>query len=89
MDEHTRHANPDWESMTPAQVVGAVIYELYTPVSALGSYLNRLTAEDDPMSEEEYELLFEQMQEAVNQLSKTVVQLKHYARDHLDESPPA
>ncbi len=66
--------------MTPQQVLSMLAYELYNPVSILGSHLNRLVSEDDPLTEEEYEQIFEQMQDAVRQLSRTVVHLKQYAQ---------
>jgi polyphosphate kinase len=74
------HDAHDWDQLSPAQVIAAVVYELYHPVSILSSDLNRITADDDPLTEEEYEDIFEQMQEAVRQLSKTVVNLKRYTQ---------
>ncbi len=83
MNEQTsRYESPPWEGLTPTQVLATVVQELYNPVSLLGRHLNRLTGEDDPLTEEEYESLFEQMDGAVRQLSKTVVSLKRYAREH-------
>lgn len=79
MSEHaSRFDTQDWELMTPREVLAALVYELYNPVSALGSHLNRLTGEDDPLSEEEYEAIFDQMQQSVRQLSRTVVHLRRY-----------
>jgi tRNA C32,U32 (ribose-2'-O)-methylase TrmJ len=83
MSEHaSRHDVQDWSTLTPSQVLALLVYELYTPVSSLSTHLNRITTDDDPLTEEEYEALFEQMQKAVRQLSKTVVNLRRYVQDH-------
>jgi K+-sensing histidine kinase KdpD len=73
-----------WEGLAPTQVLDALVYELYNPVSTLGSQLKRLTDDDDPISEEEYEEIFTQMHNAVRQLSKTVVNLKRYNEGRKD-----
>ncbi len=70
-----------WQGLSPEQVLTTVVYELYNPISLLGSHLNRLTADDDPITEEEYDIIFEQMQESVRHLSKIVVNLKRYTRN--------
>jgi hypothetical protein len=77
-DQPTRPDNQNWDKLSPEQVLEALVYELYHPVSTLGSQLKRLTGDDDPISEEEYEAIFAQMDSAVRQLSKTVVHLKRY-----------
>ncbi len=88
MSESTsRHEAHDWEDLTPDQVLTSIVYELYSPVSLLGSKLNRLTGDEDPLTEEEYEAIFTQMQEAVDQLSKTVVNLKRYTKARLPDPP--
>jgi len=80
MSEQTVRQDPQhWESLQPDQVVDNLIYEIYNPVSLLGSQLKRLTDDDDPLSEEDYEAIFEQMHQAVRQLSRTVVHLKRYS----------
>ncbi|MEI7771621.1 MAG: hypothetical protein WCI67_16635 [Chloroflexales bacterium] len=74
-------ARPDpqqWERLRPEQVIDSLIYEIYNPVSLLGSQLKRLTDDDDPISEDDYDAIFEQMHQAVRQLSRTVVHLKRY-----------
>lgn len=79
MNEPTNRVDSQhWDGLAPQQVLDALVYELYSPVSMLGSQLKRLTDDDDPISEEEYEEIFEQMHNAVRQLSKTVVNLKRY-----------
>lgn len=75
-DTHT------WENLSPEQVLATLVYEVYSPVSLLSSHLNRLTDDNDPLTEEEYESLFEQMQTAVRQLSILVVNLKRYTQEH-------
>lgn len=82
MSEHTiRHDTSNWESLPPNEVLAALVYELYNPVSLLGSHLNRLVSENDPLTEEDYDTIFEQMQTAVHRLSKTVVSLRRYVQD--------
>lgn len=74
-----RRTDPQhWERLTPEQLLDLLVYELYTPVSILGSQIKRLVDDEDPLSEEEYEVIFEQMSNAVRQLSTTVVALKRY-----------
>ncbi|MEI6179487.1 MAG: hypothetical protein WCP31_01935 [Chloroflexales bacterium] len=70
-----------WMNLTPEQVLEQVVQHLYGPVSILGNQLKRLTEDDDSLSEEEYEAIFTHMHHAVNQLSKTVVQLKRYSEE--------
>ncbi|NTU81691.1 MAG: hypothetical protein HGA45_20315 [Chloroflexales bacterium] len=79
-----QHHRPDiqhWINLTPDQVLEQLTQLLYSPVSLLGSQLKRLTDDDDPISEDEYEAIFATMHNAVNQLSKTVVQLKRYSEE--------
>lgn len=81
MNDQQRPDTQHWETYTPEQVLDLLVYELYSPVSILGSQLKRLTDDDDPLSEDDYEAIFEQMHNAVRQLSKTVVHLKRYSED--------
>nr|WP_044200849.1 hypothetical protein [Oscillochloris trichoides] len=78
-DQTVRQDPQQWDSLQPDQVIDHLIYEIYNPVSLLGSQLKRLTDDDDPLSEEDYEAIFEQMHHAVRQLSRTVVHLKRYS----------
>ncbi|NTV62984.1 MAG: hypothetical protein HGA65_05540 [Oscillochloris sp.] len=78
-EQSIRHDPQQWESLPPDQLVDSLIYEIYNPVSLLGSQLKRLTDDDDPLSEEDYEAIFEQMHQAVRQLSRTVINLKRYS----------
>ncbi len=78
-EQPTRLDPQQWDSLQPEQVIDKLIYDLYNPVSLLGSQLKRLTDDDDPLSEEDYESIFEQMHNAVRQLSRTVVHLKLYS----------
>ncbi len=83
MGEHpTRSDIHEWDHLPPDKVLGAIVYELYNPVSLLGSHLKRLTDDDDPLTEDDYDEIFDQMQAAVRQLSKTVVQLKRYTQKY-------
>ncbi len=85
-EQPIRHDSHTWDGMTPDQVLAALVYELYNPVSLLGSHLKRLTDDDDPLTEEDYESIFAQMHGAVRQLSKTVVHLKRYTQDRSQEA---
>ncbi len=88
MQKHTgRHEEQDWDNLAPEEVLALVVYELYNPVSLLGSQLNYITNDEDPLTEEEYEHIFQQMQEAVDQLSKTVVNLKRYTSTNQLNTP--
>jgi hypothetical protein len=78
-EQPTRPDLQQWENLRPEQVIDSLIYEIYNPVSLLGSQLKRLTDDDDPLSEEDYEAIFEQMHQAVRQLSRTVVHMKRYS----------
>ena len=76
---HTPTEPHPWADMTPDQVLDMLVYELYTPVSALGSEVDRLSTgafEDDELG-----LLLAQIREAVNALSRLVVTLKLYTVD--------
>lgn len=72
----------NWDHLSPEQVLKTLVYEIYSPVSLLGSQLKRLTDDEDPLTEDDYEQIFAQMDTAVRQLSKTVVHLKRYTNDH-------
>lgn len=78
-DPSTRPDSQQWDNLRPEQVIDSLIYEIYHPVSLLGSQLKRLTDDEDPISEDDYEAIFEQMHQAVRQLSRTVVHLKRYS----------
>ncbi|PDW03865.1 hypothetical protein [Candidatus Viridilinea mediisalina] len=81
MSEKRRTGPLGWNQLTPEQIIDLLVKELYGPVSILGSQLKRLTDDDDPISEEEYEEIFAHMHHAVNHLSTTVVQLKRYSEE--------
>lgn len=80
-EQAPRHDLQDWSELTPEQLVEQLVHHLYSPVSILGSQLKRLTDDEDPISEDEYEMIFNTMHNAVNQLSRTVVQLKRYSEE--------
>lgn len=82
-----RHENQPWEQLTPEQLIEQLVHQLYGPVSLLGGQLKRLTDDDDPLSEEEYEAIFALMHNAVNQLSRTVVELKRYGEAQKRSKP--
>jgi len=74
--------------MTPDEVLDALLYELYTPISALGNEIDRLST--GAFEDEELMTLLGQMREGVNHLSKLVVTLKRYtAERHGTAGAPA
>ena len=71
-----------WEHLPPDEVLKVLVMELYHPVSLLGSHLKRITDDEDPLTEDDTEEIFEQMHNAIRQLSKTVVNLKRYTQEN-------
>lgn len=68
-----------WTDLTPAQVLDKLVPELYAPVSALGSDVDRLASgsfEDDDLP-----AMLDHIREHVNALSRLVVALKRYTKD--------
>ena len=73
------HEPHPWADKTPDDVLQALVYELYGPVSALGNEIDRLST--GAFEDEELIALLGQMREGVNHLSKLVVLLKRYAAE--------
>ena len=76
-DAHAAHEPHPWLDLTPDEVLDRLIHELYAPVSALGSEVDRLasgTFEDDDLLP-----LLDQIRENVNALGRLVVTLKRYS----------
>ena len=92
-DLHPSHEPHPWSELAPDQVLEALVYELYAPVSALGNEVDRLAT--GAFEDEELLELIEQIREAVNSLGRVVVALKQYTAERrsttsLDtETPPA
>jgi acyl carrier protein phosphodiesterase len=87
MGDHTaRYDHQSWENLSPDEVLEALIRELYNPVSLLGSQIKRLVDDEDPMTEDEYEASFAQMDTAVRQLSRIIVNLKRYTQERKNPS---
>jgi hypothetical protein len=78
-----------WDDKTPEEVLEALVYELYPPVSALGDEIDRLVT--GAFADEELTMLLEQLRAGVNQLSRIVVALKRYTAEHRAQGdrPPA
>ncbi|MFL5806117.1 MAG: hypothetical protein ACJ8CR_30835 [Roseiflexaceae bacterium] len=81
-DPHAAHEPHPWVDLTPDQVLEKLVHELYAPVSALGSEVDRLASgafEDDDLLG-----LLDQIRENVNMLGRLVVMLKRYTseREH-------
>lgn len=79
-----QHDPHPWSEMSPNQVLDTLVYELYGPLSALGSEVDRLSTgafEDDDLVD-----LLAQIREHVNVLSRVVVTLKRYNSEHRDDN---
>ena len=78
-DSNASHEPHPWADKTPDEVIRALVYELYAPVSALGEEMNRLSTgafEDEELTE-----LLSQLRAGVDHLSRLVVLLKRYATE--------
>jgi hypothetical protein len=76
-DAHAAHEPHPWLDLTPDEVLDRLVHELYAPVSALGSEVDRLASgafEDDDLLS-----LLDQIRENVNALGRLVVTLKRYS----------
>ena len=85
-DSNASHEPHPWADKTPDDVLRALVYELYTPVSALGEEVDRLSTgafEDEDLTE-----LLDQMRAGVNHLSRLVVLLKHYTAERHEAIQP-
>jgi hypothetical protein len=69
-----------WDDKTPEQVLDALVYELYTPVSALGDEIDRLSS--GAFVDDELLTLLGQLRAGVSHLSRIVVALKRYTSEH-------
>jgi hypothetical protein len=79
-DAHAAHEPHPWLDLTPDEVLERLVHDLYTPVSALGSEVDRLASgafEDDDLLP-----LIDQIRENVNALGRLVVILKRYSVEH-------
>ena len=78
-DPQATHEPHPWLDLTPDDVLDRLVHELYTPVSALGSEVDRLasgTFEDDDLIP-----LLHQIRENLNALGRLVVTLKRYTSE--------
>ncbi|HEU5099245.1 MAG TPA: hypothetical protein VFU22_09510 [Roseiflexaceae bacterium] len=81
---HDSHEPHPWADKTPDDVLQALVYELYPPVSALGNEIDRLST--GAFDDEDLIGLIEQMREGVDQLSRLVVLLKRYAAERHEQA---
>ena len=81
---HDSHEPHPWADKAPADVLQALVYELYAPVSALGNEIDRLST--GAFEDEELIGLLAQMREGVDHLSRLVVLLKHYTAERHDQA---
>ena len=84
-DAHISHEPHPWADKTPDEVLRALVYELYPPVSALGQEMDRLST--GAFEDEELIVLLAQLREGVDHLSRLVVLLKRYTTERQDEQP--
>ncbi|KAB8142559.1 hypothetical protein F8S13_13440 [Chloroflexia bacterium SDU3-3] len=75
-----------WAGLSTNELLSMVVYELYGPVSALGSEVDRLSRGE--FDDDELLTLIDQMRDATNQLSRLVVTLKRYTADLPPEPAP-
>ena len=75
-ESHEPHA---WDDLTPDQVLDQLVHDLYTPVSALGSEVDRLAS--GAFDDEELLGLLDHIRENVNALGRLVVALKRYTSE--------
>jgi hypothetical protein len=83
-DAHATHEPHPWLDLTPDEVLDRLVHDLYTPVSALGSEVDRLASgafEDDDLL-----ILLGQIRENVNALGRLVVMLKRYSVERHSDS---
>ena len=84
-DAHAAHEPHPWLDLTPDQVLDRLVHDLYAPVSALGSEVDRLASgafEDDDLL-----ALLDQIRENVNALGRLVVTLKRYSLERHSDTP--
>jgi hypothetical protein len=78
-EPHAAYEPHPWVDLTPDQVLDKLVHELYAPVSALGSEVDRLASgafEDDDLLG-----LLDHIRENVNALGRLVVTLKRYTSE--------
>jgi hypothetical protein len=85
-DSNASHEPHPWADKTPDEVLRALVYELYVPVSALGSEMDRLST--GAFEDEELTTLLAQLREGVDHLSRLVVLLKRYTADRQAQTEP-
>ena len=69
-----------WSSMSSAEVLATVLYDLYGPVSALGAQVDSLAS--GSFEDDELLTLIDHIRESTNQLGRLVVTLKRYTTEH-------
>jgi len=83
-DSNASHEPHPWADKTPDEVLRALVYELYVPVSALGAEMNRLST--GAFEDEELTMLLAQLREGVDHLGRLVVLLKRYTAERRDQA---
>ena len=84
-DTHAPHEQHPWADMAPDEVLEELVYELYTPVSALGDEVDRLST--GAFADDDLPALLDQLREGINQLSRLVVTLKRYTAERRGGEP--
>ena len=83
MLQPSAHEPHPWAGKSANDVLDALVYELYAPVSALGGQVDRLST--GAFADEELGTLLEQIRDKVDQLSRVVVTLKRYNDEHRND----
>lgn len=81
MSSESNHAHEPhpWVELSPRQVLDKLVNDIYTPVSALGSEVDRLAT--GSFEDDELMVLIGQIRENVNVLGRLVVTLKRYTNE--------
>ena len=83
-DTNASHEPHPWVDKTPDEVLRALVYDLYAPVSALGAEMDRLST--GAFEDEELITLLGQIREGVDHLSRLVVLLKRYVAERKEQA---
>jgi hypothetical protein len=78
-EQYIPHEPHPWADLTPEQVLDQLTNELYTPVSALGSEVDRLAS--GAFEDDELLVLLDRIRENLDALGRLVVTLKRYTTE--------
>ncbi|MEN9934472.1 MAG: hypothetical protein RLZZ387_1051 [Chloroflexota bacterium] len=70
------HEPHPWTELTPEQVLDEVVHDLYSPLSALSSEVDRLST--GAFADDDLGVLLAQIRDRIDDLSRVVVAVKRY-----------